>query len=52
MGASSSILCKNVSCMDYLPNYSIEDVKKNFLIVNDEKTFRRYVDHAIKHNHM
>lgn len=52
MGASSSIMCKNVSCMDSNPEYSIENVKKNFLIVNDEKTFRRYIDHAIKHNHM
>ena len=52
MGASSSIMCKNVSCMDSNPEYSIENVKKNFLIVNDEKTFLRYIDHAIKHNHM
>lgn len=52
MGASSSIMCKNVSCMDSISDYSIDDMKKEFLIVNDEKTFRRYIDHAIKHNHM
>lgn len=52
MGVSSSIMCKNVSCMGSIPTYSIEDVKKNFLIVNDEKTFRKYIAHAIKHNHL
>lgn len=51
MGGCCSIMCKKLLCMDE-SLYSIEHMKHNFPIINDEKTLRRYITHAIENNHM
>jgi hypothetical protein len=38
--------------MSDIPDYSIDDVKNKFPIINDETTFREYIVHAKKNNHI
>lgn len=56
MGATCSVHMSNDSIlpmrMSSVQNYSIDDVKNKFPIVNDEKTFREYIEYARDNNHM
>lgn len=44
MGASASCIC--------VPEYSKDEVKKMFPVVNDVNTFRSYIEYAINNNHL